>query len=154
MNAPDAFLARDAAISQHADRLNDQVVAWRRDLHANPELGNREFRTGKLVADHLRKLGFDEVREKVAYTGVVGVLKGAKPGPCVALRADMDGLPVIEETDVPFKSLVRTMWNGAEAGVMHACGHDTHVAILMGVAEMLSQMREDIHGSVKFIFQS
>ena len=153
MNAPDAFLARDAAISQHADRLNDQVVAWRRDLHANPELGNREFRTGKLVADHLRKLGFDEVREKVAYTGVVGVLKGAKPGPCVALRADMDGLPVIEETDVPFKSLVRTMWNGAEAGVMHACGHDTHVAILMGVAEMLSQMREDIHGSVKFIFQ-
>ena len=153
MNAPDAFLARDAAISQHADRLNDQVIAWRRDLHANPELGNREFRTGKLVADHLRKLGFDEVKEKVAYTGVVGVLKGAKPGPCVALRADMDGLPVIEETDVPFKSLVRTTWNGAEAGVMHACGHDTHVAILMGVAEMLSQMREDIHGSVKFIFQ-
>jgi len=129
------------------------VIAWRRDIHANPELGNREFRTGKLVADHLRKLGFDDVREKVAYTGVVGVLKGAKPGPCVALRADMDGLPVTEETDVPFKSLVRTMWNGAEAGVMHACGHDTHVAILMGVAEMLSQMREDIHGSVKFIFQ-
>jgi len=153
MNAPDAFLARDAAISQHADRVNDQVIAWRRDIHANPELGNREFRTGKLVADHLRKLGFDDVREKVAYTGVVGVLKGAKPGPCVALRADMDGLPVTEETDVPFKSLVRTMWNGAEAGVMHACGHDTHVAILMGVAEMLSQMREDIHGSVKFIFQ-
>ena len=153
MNAPDAFLARDAAISQHADRLNDQVIAWRRDLHANPELGNREFRTGKLVADHLRKLGFDEVKEKVAHTGVVGVLKGAKPGPCVALRADMDGLPVIEETDVPFKSLVRTMWNGAEAGVMHACGHDTHVAILMGVAEMLSQMRDDIHGTVKFIFQ-
>ena len=153
MNAPDAFLARDAAISQHADHLNDQVIAWRRDLHANPELGNREFRTGKLVADHLRKLGFDEVKEKVAHTGVVGVLKGAKPGPCVALRADMDGLPVIEETDVPFKSLVRTTWNGAEAGVMHACGHDTHVAILMGVAEMLSQMRDDIHGTVKFIFQ-
>ena len=153
MNAPDAFLARDAVISQHADRLNEQVIAWRRDLHANPELGNREFRTGKLVADHLRKLGFDEVKEKVAFTGVVGVLKGAKPGPCVALRADMDGLPVIEETDVPFKSLVRTMWNGAEAGVMHACGHDTHVAILMGVAEMLSLMRSEIHGSVKFIFQ-
>ena len=153
MNAPDAFLARDAVISQHADRLNEQVIAWRRDLHANPELGNREFRTGKLVADHLRKLGFDEVKEKVAFTGVVGVLKGAKPGPCVALRADMDGLPVIKETDVPFKSLVRTMWNGAEAGVMHACGHDTHVAILMGVAEMLSLMRSEIHGSVKFIFQ-
>ena len=125
MNAPDAFLATDAIISQHADRLNDQVIAWRRDLHANPELGNREFRTGKLVADHLRKLGFDEVKEKVAYTGVVGILKGAKPGPCVALRADMDGLPVTEETDVPFKSVVRTQWNGAEAGVMHACGHDT-----------------------------
>ena len=153
MNAPDAFLATDAIISQHADRLNDQVIAWRRDLHANPELGNREFRTGKLVADHLRKLGFDEVKEKVAYTGVVGILKGAKPGPCVALRADMDGLPVIEETDVPFKSVVRTQWNGAEAGVMHACGHDTHVAILMGVAEMLSQMRDQIHGTVKFIFQ-
>ncbi len=153
MNAPDAFLARDAAIAQHADRLNDQVIAWRRDLHANPELGNREFRTGKLVADHLRNLGFDEVTEKVAYTGVVGVLKGGMPGPCVALRADMDGLPVIEETDVPFRSQVRTMWNGAEAGVMHACGHDTHVAILMGVAEMLSRMRDEIHGSVKFIFQ-
>jgi amidohydrolase len=153
MNAPDAFLARDAAISEHADRLNDQVIAWRRDLHANPELGNREFRTGKLVADHLRRLGFDEVREKVAYTGVVGVLRGTKPGPCVALRADMDGLPVVEETDVPFKSQARAMWNGAEAGVMHACGHDTHVAILMGVAEMLSQMRDDIHGTVKFIFQ-
>ena len=153
MNAPDAFLARDTAISQYADRLNDQVIAWRRDLHANPELGNREFRTGKLVAEHLRKLGFDEVKEQVAHTGVVGVLKGAKPGPCVALRADMDGLPVIEETDVPFKSVVRTQWNGAEAGVMHACGHDTHVAILMGVAEMLSHMRSEIHGSVKFIFQ-
>ena len=153
MNAPDAFLATDAVISQHADHLNDQVIAWRRDLHANPELGNREFRTGKLVADHLRKLGFDEVKEKVAYTGVVGILKGAKPGRCVALRADMDGLPVTEETDVPFKSLVRTTWNGAEAGVMHACGHDTHVAILMGVAEMLSQMRDQIHGTVKFIFQ-
>ncbi len=153
MNAPDAFLVRDAAISQHADRLNDQVIAWRRDLHANPELGNREFRTGKLVADHLRKLGFDEVKEKVAHTGVVGLLKGSKPGPCVALRADMDGLPVIEETDVPFKSQVKAMWNGAEAGVMHACGHDTHVAILMGVAEMLSTMRDEIHGTVKFIFQ-
>lgn len=153
MNAPDAFLARDTVISQHADRLNDQVIAWRRDLHANPELGNREFRTGKLVAEHLRRLGFDEVKEKVAYTGVVGLLIGGHAGPCVALRADMDGLPVIEETDVPFKSLVRTTWNGAEAGVMHACGHDTHVAILMGVAEILAEMRSEIHGSVKFIFQ-
>jgi len=153
MNAPDAFVALDTLIAQHADRLNDKVIAWRRDLHANPELGNREFRTGELVAAHLRALGFDDVRDKVAYTGVVGVLKGGKPGPCVALRADMDGLPVTEETEVPFKSTVRTQWNGAEAGVMHACGHDTHVAILMGVAEILAGMREQIAGTVKFIFQ-
>ena len=153
MNAPDSFLARDTAINQSADQLNDQVIAWRRDLHANPELGNREFRTAKIVAEHLRQCGFDEVKTEVAYTGVVGILKGDHPGPCVALRADMDGLPVTEETDVPFKSLARAMWNGAEAGVMHACGHDTHVAILMGVAQMLSTMRAEIHGSVKFIFQ-
>ncbi len=153
MNAPDAFLALDTIVADHADRLNDKVIAWRRDLHANPELGNREFRTGSLVAEHLRALGFDDVREKVAYTGVVGVLKGAKPGPCVALRADMDGLPVTEETDVPFKSTVRTQWNGADAGVMHACGHDTHVAILMGVAEILAGMRAEIAGTIKFIFQ-
>lgn len=153
MNAPDAFFALDNIVAQHADRINDKVIAWRRDLHANPELGNREFRTGKLVAEHLRALGFDEVKEKVAYTGVVGVLKGGKPGRCVALRADMDGLPVTEETNVPFRSTVRTQWNGAEAGVMHACGHDTHVAILMGVAEILAGMRGEIAGTVKFIFQ-
>ncbi|MFO0216438.1 MAG: M20/M25/M40 family metallo-hydrolase, partial [Burkholderiales bacterium] len=111
------------------------VIAWRRDIHTHPELGNREFRTGALVAKHLRTLGFDEVTEKVAYTGVVGLLKGGKPGPCVALRADMDGLPVVEENDLPFKSTVRSEWNGVACGVMHACGHDTHVAILMGVAE-------------------
>ncbi len=153
MNAPDRFLARDEAVAQGADRLNDKVIAWRRDLHANPELGNREFRTGKIVADHLRALGFDEVKDKVAYTGVVGVLKGSKPGPVIALRADMDALPVTEETDVPFKSVVRTEWNGMPCGAMHACGHDTHVSILMGVAELLSGMREHIAGTVKFIFQ-
>ncbi|MEO8100989.1 MAG: amidohydrolase [Betaproteobacteria bacterium] len=153
MNAPDAFVALDTIIARHADQINEKVIAWRRDLHANPELGNREFRTGALVAAHLKSLGFDEVKEKVAYTGVVGVLKGARPGPCVALRADMDGLPVTEETNVPFRSTVRAQWNGAEAGVMHACGHDTHVAILMGVAEILAGMREEIAGSVKFIFQ-
>ena len=153
MNAPDAFLALDALVAEHADRLNDKVIAWRRDLHANPELGNREVRTGKLVAEHLRALGFDDVNEQVAYTGVVGVLKGGRPGPCVALRADMDALPVTEETDVPFKSKARAVWNGAEAGVMHACGHDTHVAILMGVAEILAGMRAEISGTVKFIFQ-
>jgi amidohydrolase len=153
MNAPDSRALIDTTIAAHADRLEQQVIAWRRQVHANPELGNREFETAKLVAAHLRKLGLDSVKEKVAHTGVVGVLKGRKPGPCVALRADMDALPVTEEVDVPFKSTVRTMWNGAEAGVMHACGHDTHVAILMGVAEVLVAMRDELQGTVKFIFQ-
>ncbi|MBL8511729.1 MAG: amidohydrolase [Betaproteobacteria bacterium] len=153
LNMTTPSLRFEAAIHEHADRLEPKVLAWRRDIHANPELGNREMRTGKLVADHLRSLGFDQVQEQVAYTGVVGVLKGGKPGPVVALRADMDGLPVTEETDVPFKSTVRTTWNGAECGVMHACGHDTHVAILMGVAELLAGLREEIAGTIKFIFQ-
>jgi amidohydrolase len=161
MNAPDAHLPqatppaqlRDDLIAQLAKELNGDVIAWRRDLHANPELGNREFRTAGIVAAHLKRLGFDEVHEKIAHTGVIGVLKGAKSGACVALRADMDGLPVVEETNVPFKSEVRAEWNGAPCGVMHACGHDTHVAILMGVAEVLIRMREHIAGKVKFIFQ-
>ena len=153
MNATDAIFARDKLIDQQVERMDAAVIAWRRDIHANPELGNREFRTGKLVADHLRAIGIDEIHEQVAYTGVVGVLKGGKPGPCVALRADMDALPVIEETDVPFKSVVRSEWNGVPCGAMHACGHDTHVAILMGVAEILAGMRDQIAGTVKFIFQ-
>ena len=153
MNAPDPSALLDAAIVEHADRLEQQVIQWRRHIHANPELGNREFETAKLVAAHLKRLGFDEVREQVAYTGVVGVLKGGKPGRCVALRADMDALPVTEQTDVPFKSTVRAPWNGADAGVMHACGHDTHVAMLMGVAEILAAMRKELRGTVKFIFQ-
>ncbi|HUL97772.1 MAG TPA: amidohydrolase [Usitatibacter sp.] len=152
MNAPDKAFPYDAAIAAAADRLESTVVTWRRDLHQNPELGNREQRTGKKVADHLRALGI-EVREKVAHTGVVGVLKGGLPGPVVALRADMDALPVTEETDVPFKSTVRTQWNGQDCGVMHACGHDAHTAILMGVAQILSGMRDKIPGTVKFIFQ-
>jgi amidohydrolase len=143
----------DATINALADKLESQVIAWRRDLHAHPELGNREFRTAKIVAEHLRRLGLDEVKEQVAHTGVIGVLKGGRPGPCVALRADMDALPVVEETDVPFKSTVRTTWNGAECGAMHACGHDTHVAILMGVAEILANVRKELRGTVKFIFQ-
>jgi amidohydrolase len=144
---------RDHKIAARAAKLNDQVINWRRDLHAHPELGNREFRTAKVVAAHLRALGFDAVTEHIAHTGVVGLLKGHKPGACVALRADMDGLPVIEETDVPFKSVVKAEWNGVPSGVMHACGHDTHVAILMGVAEILSEMRSEICGTIKFIFQ-
>jgi amidohydrolase len=152
MNAPDAAFPFDAALHAAADRLEAKVIAWRRDLHAHPELGNREFRTAKIVADHLRALGI-EVREKVAHTGVVGVLVGGLPGPVVALRADMDALPVTEEVDVPFKSTVRTEWSGMQCGVMHACGHDAHTAILMGVAEALAGMRERIPGTVKFIFQ-
>ena len=129
-----------------------QVIAWRRDIHEHPELSNQEVRTGKLVADALRKIGI-EVREGVARTGVVGVLRGGKPGPVVALRADMDALPVTEEVDLPFKSKVRTIFNGQEVGVMHACGHDAHTAMLLGAAEVLSGMRSQIAGTVKFIFQ-
>jgi amidohydrolase len=151
----DALLTRTdpaSALRAAIDRIEPKVVAWRRDIHQNPELGNREFRTSKLVADHLRAIGI-EVRDKVAHTGVVGLLKGGKPGPVVALRADMDALPVTEEVDVPFKSTVKTEWSGMQCGVMHACGHDAHTAILMGVAEVLAGMRAELHGSVKFIFQ-
>jgi amidohydrolase len=153
MNAPDTPFPFDAALTAAADRLEPRVIAWRRDLHRNPELGNREVRTAGIVAAHLRALGFDEVREKVAHTGVVGVLKGGLPGPVVALRADMDALPVAEEVDVPFRSEVRDQWNGQSCGVMHACGHDAHTAILMGVAEALAEIRARIPGTVKFIFQ-
>jgi amidohydrolase len=139
-------------INSAADAIEKKVIAWRRDFHENPELGNLEFRTSKIIADHLRSLGI-EVQEKVAVTGVVGVLKGGKPGPVVALRADMDGLPVTERVDVPFKSKVMTEYNGQKTGVMHACGHDSHVAMLMGVAEVLSSMKNDLAGTVKFIFQ-
>ncbi len=142
-----------ALIDAKAPELEPAVIAWRRDLHQHPELGNREFRTAGIVAGHLKALGFDEVRTGVAHTGVVGLLKGGKPGPVVALRADMDALPVTEFNELPFRSQVRTQWNGEEVGVMHACGHDCHVAILMGVASLLVGLRGQIAGSVKFIFQ-
>ena len=140
-------------IDAAAVAIEPRVIAWRRDLHAHPELGNREFRTADIVQAHLRAIGLDEVQGGVAHTGVVGLLKGAFPGPVVALRADMDALPVTEDVDVPFASKVRTTWNGEEVGVMHACGHDCHTAILMGVAEILVGLRAQLHGSVKFIFQ-
>lgn len=140
------------AISDAAAKAEPRVVAWRRDFHQHPELGNRETRTAAVVAKHLKDLGM-EVKTGVAHTGVVGLLRGGKPGPVVALRADMDGLPVTERVPLPFASKARAQYNGAEVGVMHACGHDTHVAILMGVAEVLSSMRKDLKGSVKFIFQ-
>lgn len=135
-----------------ADKIESKCIEWRKDLHMNPELGNREFRTSKIVAAHLKGLGI-EVKEGVAKTGVVGILKGGKPGPCIALRADMDALPIVEKVNIPFASKQKSTYNGQEVGVMHACGHDTHVAILMSVAEILSGMKNDIKGTVKFIFQ-
>jgi len=142
-----------AQIDAAAQAAEARVIAWRRDFHAHPELGNREFRTAGIVAEHLRALGFDEVRTGVAHTGVVGLLKGDLPGPVVALRADMDALPVAEQVDLPFASKVKAEWNGEQVGVMHACGHDAHTAILMGVAEVLAGQRGALRGSVKFIFQ-
>lgn len=135
-----------------ADKLEPKVIEWRHDIHQHPELGNNETRTAALIAQHLRSLGI-EVKTGVAKTGVVGILKGDKPGPVVALRADMDALPVTERNSLPYASKVRTTFNGQEVGVMHACGHDTHVAILMGVAELLSSMKKELKGTVKFIFQ-
>ena len=142
----------DADVDRRVPQVVEKVVAWRRDIHAHPELSNRETRTADMVAQELRALGL-EVRTGVAHTGVVGVLRGGKPGPVVALRADMDALPVTEEVDVPFASKVRATYNGQEVGVMHACGHDAHTAMLMGVAEILTSMRNDLPGTVKFIFQ-
>lgn len=132
--------------------IEQKVIDWRRDIHQNPELGNREFRTATLVAKHLRSLGM-EVKTEVGVTGVIGVLKGGLPGPVVALRADMDALPVLERTPVSFASKATTFYEGKETAVMHACGHDSHVAILMGVAEILSGIQKELKGTVKFIFQ-
>ncbi len=135
-----------------ADKIEAKCIAWRRDIHEHPELGNRETRTAKIIADHLRKLGI-ETKEGVAKTGVVGILRGAKPGPCVALRADIDALPIVERVNIPFASKQKSTYNGQEVGVMHACGHDTHVAMLMSVAEILAGMKSELKGTIKFIFQ-
>ncbi len=129
-----------------------QVIAWRRDLHQHPELSNREFRTSQLVAAELKKMGL-EVQTGIAKTGVVGILKGGKPGPLVALRADMDALPVTEQVDLPFASKVTAEFNGQQVGVMHACGHDAHVAMLLGTAKVLASKRQELAGSVMFVFQ-
>jgi amidohydrolase len=149
-------LTQAAEINTRVDReldvLAPRIIAWRRDFHENAELSNREFRTSKIVAEHLRRLGL-EVETGVAKTGVLGLLKGGKPGATIALRADMDGLPVVEQTDVPFKSKRTDTYNGNTVGVMHACGHDAHTSILMGIAEALSKVRADLPGNVLFIFQ-
>jgi amidohydrolase len=139
-------------IDRRIEAVLPKVVAWRRDIHQHPELGLRETRTAQIVADHLRSLGI-EVRTGVGRTGVVGVLVGGRPGPVVALRADMDALPVTEQVDLPFKSTVRADYYGTEVGVMHACGHDAHVAMLMGAAEVLSGLRDRLPGTVVFLFQ-
>jgi amidohydrolase len=149
---PPSLDALHKRIDRQAEVVLPKVVAWRRDLHKHPELGNRETRTAKIIADHLRKLGY-EVKTGVGKTGVVGVLRGGKPGPVVALRSDMDALPVVEETDLPFASRVRARYNGRDVGVMHACGHDFHMAMLMGTAEVLAGMRAELPGTVKLIFQ-
>jgi amidohydrolase len=145
------------ALRNEIDRLAaasaSQVIEWRRDIHRHPELSNREFRTSKIVAEHLRALEFDEVRTGIAHTGVVGVLKGGQAGPTVALRADMDALPITEQTDLPFASKEQATYGGLSVGVMHACGHDAHTAILMGAAKVLAGMRARLPGTVLFVFQ-
>ena len=146
------FAQMDQSLLNDINSIEGKVIDWRHYFHENPELSNREFNTGKKIAEHLKNLGFD-VTENVAHTGVVGILKGDFPGKVIALRADIDALPVTERNDLPFKSKVTTTFLGQETGVMHACGHDTHVAILMGVAEVLSKHKDFLHGTVKFIFQ-
>lgn len=139
-------------IDQRADEIEEQVIEWRRHFHEHPELSNREFETSSYIAEYLNELGL-EVETGVAHTGVVALLEGGKPGPVIGLRADIDGLPVTERNNLPFKSIATGMYQGKEVGVMHACGHDTHIAILMGVAKILTEMKDDIRGTIKFIFQ-
>ena len=142
----------EAEIDRLAAEIEDKVIEWRRDFHQHPELSNREFRTSERVADYMKELGL-KVETGVAHTGVVALLEGSSPGPVVALRADMDALPVTERTDVPFASRVRSTYEGQEVGVMHACGHDTHMAMLMGAATVLTSLRGQLPGTVKLIFQ-
>jgi amidohydrolase len=144
--------ALQARLDQQAKEIEPKLITWRRNFHEHPELSNREVKTGQLIADFLKSLGM-EVKHPVAKTGVVAILKGAKPGPVIALRADMDGLPVNERNSLPFASKEKSTFNGLETGVMHACGHDGHMAMLMAVAEILSKNRNDLKGTVKFIFQ-
>ena len=144
--------AQNPQIDAAIERYVDEIVAIRHHLHQNPELSNREFETAKLVANHLTELGID-VRTEVAYTGVIGLLKGGKPGPVVAVRADMDALPVVEDTDFLYNSTVKTTYLGQNVGVSHACGHDIHTSVQLGVASVLAGLRDDLPGTVLFIFQ-
>jgi amidohydrolase len=150
------FAQANKALKVKVDKMTNEIegklIEWRRDFHQFPELSNREFKTAEKVEKHLRSLGL-EVQTKVAHTGVVAILKGGKPGPVIALRADMDGLPVIERNSLPFASKEKSTYNGMDVGVMHACGHDTHVAILMATAEILTKIKSELKGTIKFIFQ-
>lgn len=152
VSALQPFSARAADIEPELRAVDAKVIAWRRDFHQNPELSNREVRTSKIVAEHLRKLGL-EVETGIAQTGVVALLRTGRPGPTIALRADMDALPVVERVDVPFKSVAKANYRGEEVGVMHACGHDAHTAVLMGVAEALAKSKASLRGNVLFVFQ-
>jgi amidohydrolase len=145
--------AQSPEVESLAASVDAKVQAWRRDIHQHPELGNREVRTAKLVADHLTALGFEDVRTGIATTGVTAVLRGGKPGPRIAVRADMDALPVTERSGLPFESKATSTFRGETVGVMHACGHDAHTGILMGVAEALASMKADLPGEILFIFQ-
>lgn len=144
--------AQDYGLDSDYEKIEEKVITWRRDIHQNPELSNREYKTAEKIASHLKSLGL-EVQTGIAHTGVVGILKGDQPGKVVALRADIDALPVTERNDLPFRSEVQSEFLGEKVGVMHACGHDTHTAILMGVAEVLASNKDKIKGTVKFIFQ-
>lgn len=144
--------AVEKTFTAKADEINDKLIEWRRHFHENPELSNREFNTSKKIAEHLRSLGL-EVTTGVAKTGVVGLLKGDLPGPVIGLRADIDALPVTERVDVPYVSKAKGTYQGNEVGVSHACGHDTHISILMATAEVLTEMKSSLRGTVKFIFQ-
>jgi len=143
---------QQAKLDQKAKEMEAKVIEWRRHFHQYPELSNREFKTGKMIADHLKSLGM-EVRYPVAKTGAVGILRTGKPGPTIALRADIDGLPVVERNSLPFASKEKSTYLGQDVGVMHACGHDTHIAILMGVAEILAGMKSELKGTIVFLFQ-
>ena len=150
---PCSALAADAQVEALATKVDGKVQVWRRGIHQHPELGNREVRTAKLVAEHLRALGFDDVRTGIATTGVTAVLRGGQPGPRIALRADMDALPVTERSDLPFASKATSTFRGEPVGVMHACGHDAHVGILLGVAEALASIKAELPGEILFVFQ-
>ena len=145
--------AQEGRIAAEVERVTERITELRQRIHQYPELGNREFETARLVADHLVGLGFDDVRTGVAHTGVVAVLRGGRPGPVIAVRADMDALPVVEDTDLPFASTVRTTYLGQEVGVMHACGHDIHTAVQLGVASVLKALQAELPGTVVFLFQ-